>query len=83
MGRSLAPQTISDTVWFYENPRSLTFVVECRNPDYHGTTQFRVSSSRLLKSLERIGARPAREKYLLRIIEVWKKRARTRKGAGR
>ena len=52
---SVEPQKISDTVWYYESRSSLLFVVECRDPQYHRTIQFKVPRKKLLESLERMG----------------------------
>lgn len=52
---SRAPQRVSDVVWYYENPRSLTFIVEHRSGlgNYIGTIQFKVPHTVLRKSLRR------------------------------
>ncbi len=54
---SREPQHVSETVWFYEDRASLIFVVEhhAANGNHLATTQFRVLSSRLIKSLRRMG----------------------------
>lgn len=50
------PQNVSKTVWYYESPKSLEFIVECRTEgNYHQTLRFRVQSRKLIASLKRQG----------------------------
>ena len=46
------PVQVTKTSWFYENPRSIELIVECRtNGFYHRTQSIRIPK-RLLESLE-------------------------------
>jgi len=55
-GPSPDPQRILSTVWYYEEPRRLEFVVECRAPDdtRYQTITFNVPLAMIRKSLARI-----------------------------
>lgn len=47
--RDNEPHTINSTTWFYRNPKSITFVTECRGVDgLHKTIQFTVQLRTLL-----------------------------------
>lgn len=60
--RSLKPQTINSTCWYYENGRSFVFVVECRDVNgYHKTIQFQVPASKIERSLKRMERPPKRK----------------------
>jgi hypothetical protein len=53
---SREPQQVSETVWYYENPKTLEFIVECReNGDFHRTLRFLVSSRKIIATLRRQG----------------------------
>ena len=55
MAKSLNPQNVSKTVWYYENDKTLEFIVECRNElgIHHQTLRFLVPISKLTKSIRR------------------------------
>jgi len=51
------PVTISRIAWYYENPRSIDVIVECRDEksdEYHRTLQIRIPASKLERSLTRM-----------------------------
>lgn len=54
----LNPVTINDTVWYYEDHKSLHFIVECCDEEgnYHRTLSFHVPARKLKASLRRMGA---------------------------
>lgn len=57
MKPSRHPQNISKTAWYYENPRSISVLVEARDANGHHlkTTEVRIPWSRLLKTAKRCG----------------------------
>lgn len=51
-GRYRNPITVTKTSWFYENRRSIDFIVECRKEGiYHQTQHIRIPK-RLLERLD-------------------------------
>lgn len=46
------PIKVTETSWFYENPRSIEFVVECRKDGIYHWTQTVKIPKRLLERLE-------------------------------
>ena len=57
--RSLLPQKISEDIWYYEQARSLMFVVRainCVTGSYAQTIEFAVPAKKLRTSLSRMAA---------------------------
>lgn len=46
------PHKLTETAWFYENPRSIIVVVECRKDGLYHQTQQIVIPKRALEKLE-------------------------------
>lgn len=64
MSQSGRPQRVSENIWYYEEGRKLTFVVESARLEQggpHGTIQFHVPLSMLEKSLARSPKKKSRK----------------------